>query len=308
MYLLLIIYSIINLNVVTWGTREVQTKKTKKELEEEKKATEEMKKKNLLGFLNMGDNKKEEGSITFNLANLFKCMFCTYPKPNEEALHLIKIQDQLDTINQKLTSLERGIDPNAHSKRTSIGRTARFSDNLSTVTENEEDEEFGSETSEMNLDEKESDTKHDRDDLLNPYWIEDKDLKNGEVAYLHPSEIQFWRDLIDKYLYPIEQNKEHQARVAFELKLNKEILHVDWPLGVRENITVNPDTNEYIVDKEYLELEPIGLVFVIFFGTILVIQFVGMLFHRFGTLSHILGKILKKIICILFESKSVCIN
>ncbi|XP_043801543.1 chitin synthase chs-1-like [Apis laboriosa] len=31
MYLLLILYSIINLNVVSWGTREVQVKKTKKE-------------------------------------------------------------------------------------------------------------------------------------------------------------------------------------------------------------------------------------------------------------------------------------
>lgn len=30
MYLLLILYSIINLNVVSWGTREVPTKKTKK--------------------------------------------------------------------------------------------------------------------------------------------------------------------------------------------------------------------------------------------------------------------------------------
>jgi chitin synthase len=30
MYLLLILYSIINLNVVSWGTREVETKKTKK--------------------------------------------------------------------------------------------------------------------------------------------------------------------------------------------------------------------------------------------------------------------------------------
>jgi len=29
MYLLLIIYSLINLNVVSWGTREVQTKKSK---------------------------------------------------------------------------------------------------------------------------------------------------------------------------------------------------------------------------------------------------------------------------------------
>ena len=55
MYLLLIIYSLVNLNVVTWGTREVQTKKTKKELEEEKKEQEELlkKKKNpdLLSFL-----------------------------------------------------------------------------------------------------------------------------------------------------------------------------------------------------------------------------------------------------------------
>ena len=208
----------VNLNVVTWGTREVQSKKTKHELEEEKKAAEDMKKKNLLGFLDMGDNKKEEGSITFNLANLFKCMLCTYPKPNEEALHLVKIQDQLDSINQKLTSLEKGMDPHGLSKKTSIGRTARFSDNLSTVTENEDEEEFGSETSDINLDEKESETKHDRDDLLNPYWIEDKDLKNGEVAYLHPSEIGFWKDLIAKYLYPIEQNKEHQERVAADLK------------------------------------------------------------------------------------------
>ena len=37
MYLLSIIYSITNLNVVSWGSREVQVKKTKKQLEEERK-------------------------------------------------------------------------------------------------------------------------------------------------------------------------------------------------------------------------------------------------------------------------------
>lgn len=36
-------------------------------------------------------------------------------------------------------------------------------------------------------------------------------------------------------------------------------------------------------------MEPIGLVFVFFFALILVIQFTAMLFHRFGTLSHILA-------------------
>lgn len=36
-------------------------------------------------------------------------------------------------------------------------------------------------------------------------------------------------------------------------------------------------------------MEPIGLVFVFFFALILVIQFTAMLFHRFGTLAHILA-------------------
>ena len=46
---------------------------------------------------------------------------------------------------------------------------------------------------------------------------------------------------------------------------------------------------QIIITKEYLHLEPIGIVLVFFFSTIIVIQFVAMLFHRFGTISHILA-------------------
>lgn len=322
MYLLLIIYSLINLNVVTWGTREVQTKKTKKELEEERKAEEELKKKSILSFLDMSpDGKSNEGSIVFSLANLFKCMFCTYPKSNEEAIHLIRIEDHLKTLTKKMDHIERSIDiqTGLPKRRSSLGKPGGrpFLDNLSSVTE-AEDEEFGSIDSPENddMDSMAEEKRNKREDLLNPFWIEDKGLKNGEVAYLHPQEIAFWKELIEKYLYPIDQNKEHQARVAMELKelrnrmvfaffmlnalfilvvfllqLNKDILHVDWPFGVRENITFIPETNEIRIEKEYLEMEPIGLVFVVFFGLILVIQLVGMLFHRFGTLSHILASV-----------------
>ncbi|RWS20410.1 Chitin synthase 4-like protein [Leptotrombidium deliense] len=263
------------------------------------------------------EGKDEEGSITFSLANLFKCMFCTYPKPNDEQIHLMKIEEHLSQLNNKVTSLERAIDP-AKRKGSSIGRNAKFNDNLSTVTENEEDDEIASiADTETNHDDRVSvDMPTKRDDLMNPYWIEDKVLKNSEVVYLMPHEIQFWKDLIEKYLLPIDQNKDHQARVASELKelrnrvvfaffmlnalfvlivfllqLNKDILHIDWPFGIRENITFVPETNEIRIEKEYLEMEPIGLVFVVFFGLILVIQFIGMLFHRFGTLSHILASV-----------------
>lgn len=52
-----------------------------------------------------------------------------------------------------------------------------------------------------------------RDDLINPYWIEDPDLKKGEVDFLSQSEIQFWKDLLDKYLYPIDANKDEQVLI-----------------------------------------------------------------------------------------------
>merc|ERR1712215_157376 len=46
---------------------------------------------------------------------------------------------------------------------------------------------------------------------------------------------------------------------------------------------------QVLITKEYLHLEPIGIVLVFFFFAIVVIQFVAMLFHRFGTISHILA-------------------
>ena len=42
-----------------------------------------------------------------------------------------------------------------------------------------------------------------RDDLVNPYWIEDRDLKNGQRLFLSGHETQFWKDLIGKYLKPL---------------------------------------------------------------------------------------------------------
>lgn len=43
------------------------------------------------------------------------------------------------------------------------------------------------------------------------------------------------------------------------------------------------------VDYEYLELEPIGVVFVVFFALVLILQVIGMMFHRWGTMSQIIS-------------------
>jgi len=174
----------------------------------------------------------------------------------------------------------------------------------------------GGESLGMDTEEESSHTtehREERDDLINPYWIEDKDFERGEVDYLSGPEIQFWKDLIDKYLFPIDKDDVKQAQITaglkelrdksvfffamfnalfvlivFMLTLNKDILHIDWPFGVKTNITITEDAR-VLVSKEYLHLEPIGIVLVFFFFSIIVIQFVAMLFHRFGTISHILA-------------------
>lgn len=50
-----------------------------------------------------------------------------------------------------------------------------------------------------------------RDDLVNPYWIEDPDVRKGEVEFLNSNESQFWKDLLEKYLYPIDEDKDEKV-------------------------------------------------------------------------------------------------
>lgn len=113
MYLLLILYSIINLNVVSWGTREVQTKKTKKEMEQEKKDAEEAKKKvkqsSLLSFLGKGGDggDSDEGAIEFSLAGLFKIILCQHPANDSEKQQLSRIAESLETLGKRLENIER---------------------------------------------------------------------------------------------------------------------------------------------------------------------------------------------------------
>uniref|UniRef100_T1J5I3 chitin synthase n=1 Tax=Strigamia maritima TaxID=126957 RepID=T1J5I3_STRMM len=320
MYLLLIIYSGINLNVVTWGTREIAAKKSKEqrrlELAEEKKLAEEQKKNpmtnnQLLSLLGL-----KQGGMS--MSNLCTCMMCTPTDPRDDKLIILtesinKLRHQIDKIETRLES-QHGVHTGLPRRR-SISRTSMRSTELTPLNEetNHDDEESSlSESETINSSSLEPQQK--RDDLLNPAWIEDKNLKNGGVIYLNDQECTFWKELLAKYLFPIDDNPEQRQRIAkelidlrnksvfaffmfnalfilivFLLQLNKDNLYVEWPLGVKYNMTYNPDTHEVRVHKEYLHLEPIGLVFVFFFSLIIVIQFLAMLFHRFGTLSHILA-------------------
>jgi chitin synthase len=269
MYLLLIFYSITNLNVVSWGTREVAVKKTKKELAEEKKtqenAVKKSKKDGIWGLLMNGSDEDEEGGVDFALGNVLRLMLFTKKKENsQERQQLIRIADSLDNLGKRLDHIEGVIDPHTSKQRRKSSRMSARGDFTNVVNPSESGDT-------MDLDSEgdkseSTEPKEERDDLINPYWIEDRDLGRGEVDHLSGVEIQFWKDLIDKYLSPIDADKKREAVVlagltelrnkavfffsvfnalfvliVFMLTLHKDTLHIDWPFGVKENITITED-------------------------------------------------------------------
>lgn len=153
-------------------------------------------------------------------------------------------------------------------------------------------------------------------------WLNDSQMRHAQREQIDDSEKRFWTDLIDKYLNPrekLDKQAEKQAeqelkadlhvlrnQVAFAffmlnalfilivilLQTQKNCLYVEWPLGPLVNHTkvpCNADKLEEVTELSRLQLEPIGFVFLIFFMSILLVQFIAMLLHRFGTMSHILA-------------------
>src|SRR6218665_564237 len=138
-----------------------------------------------------------------------------------------------------------------------------------------------------------------RDDL----WVTDRDLGSGPVRLMDPSETLFWRKLIKKYLYPIDQDRTHEAKIRKDLKtlrnnavflffmLNFLWLFIIFLLQIVQDQL--QDTLYIRVPKrggtDEKHFEPLSVAFLVFFALIILIQFVSMLFHRYGTFLHILA-------------------
>ena len=204
MYLLLIIYSITNLNVVSWGTREVVVKKSKKEIEAEEKEKAEMAK-----------NKKEKGIWGF-MKGCYEVLLSHKKENSKDREQLFRIANSLDNLTKRLDNLDKRLDNIENTvigpQATSGPRSSRPSLRDEATTEVSE----GGESVDMDAEEDASHTTEpmaERDDLLNPFWMEDKKLGKGIVDFLSDHEEQFWDDLIEKYLFPIDANKIDQVRI-----------------------------------------------------------------------------------------------
>ncbi|KAF5272147.1 hypothetical protein FQA39_LY01229 [Lamprigera yunnana] len=310
MYMLLIIYCVFNLNDISWGTRDVTIVPQKKEAVEDTKKDE--KTQNKVFSLFGGDKDENSGSFEISFAGLFKCLLCTHSSNGEENMQLVQIIDNLKQLSEKINSLELSLyKSNNNFPEVSFTQQPQ---RRTTVLE-------GSKGKEVKFRDTDSSSEHDQKSLLSEIleeeeeelnnWIEEDKLGRGDYGCISTKEKVFWEGLLNKYLHPIEDNKKQVAKdlkdlrdksvlaffminalfvlVVFLLTLKKELLHVEWPLDVKYNFTYRSDRREIELSETRLELEPIGFVFLIFFFSLLVIQFIGMIFHRFSTFSQILS-------------------
>nr|AYU70919.1 chitin synthase 2 [Cryptolestes ferrugineus] len=317
MYMLLVIYSVFNMNNVSWGTRDVtivpQPKDEEKEEDEEeakKKREEEEKKKNtteykVLSFFGSDPN-HDSGSLQFSCGGLFRCLFCTHEDTSKAAKSIEEIKTSLDFLKKKLQQLERN-EFYSTPRTTSLNDSPINLDGPGASTKN-----TGKSADSSNK-RKDTSASDDKNDVKLHSWIFDGKLVHSQTKVLDMKENNFWEEFIKQYLEPLDETGKKKeiaeglknlrdqtvitffmlnslfVLVIFLLTLQKDVLHIDWPLDPKINFTYGDSSRDFALTVTYLQLEPIGFVFLIFFALLLVIQFGAMIVHRLGTFSQIIA-------------------
>ena len=193
MYLLLVIYSVFNLNNVSWGTREVP--KTAAELELEKqqaqkdaelKVIKRKKSNSLFNLFSRGSDAE------FSLSGRFR-------KSQDQQDDL---KAELKEINAKLERLENAVGGDAKTSKVEA---------KAPVMKPQIPEKPVKRSMTVRIQEPEE----VRDELRNPFWIEqDEHIGDGPRRYLKKKEVLFWMEMIDKYLKPLDKDREKEKKDA----------------------------------------------------------------------------------------------
>ncbi|KAG5831231.1 hypothetical protein ANANG_G00301620 [Anguilla anguilla] len=139
-----------------------------------------------------------------------------------------------------------------------------------------------------------------------PYWVTQLRERSSELALiddtLDDEEEKFWIKLQEQYLKPIDEDKKKQKQIAEDLKdlRNKAtfvffICNALWiaatfflqQIGTAVTIVI-PRTflNGTKDPNSKIYIDPIGLMFLLGFASLLGIQLFGMIWHRIQTLIH----------------------
>lgn len=267
------------------------TKKKKKNahIDAEVKVEIIKQKKKAKGFLSSVLGLGEDQSIVESITTFINGL--TANKTNRQEQLLVEICKKLENLNDKkaLITIDKTINNTAN-------KTCDLTIMDQNKTENRTDDSHEAEStmsSTMSI---------PRNDLYNPYWIDLKLLGDNDIYYLNTKEMTFWQGLLAKYLHPLRKDVDEEKRIAGDLiKLRNNscfaffMLNALWVVMQFQFEYVSMVFPNLIIpigklyNKPDQKVQLLGLVFLFLFTFILLLQFVSMLFHRWGTIAEILS-------------------
>ncbi|KAL6740669.1 hypothetical protein Aduo_014006 [Ancylostoma duodenale] len=271
-YVFLTLYSLINLNVINWGTREAVAKATG----------------------------KVETSSTFErwLRRIgegpWSALCPSLRARPDEAMQLI--ERKLERMERSLTNLQKVSEDDE-----------KAMEKLKKVAKDMDEAEGTNEVVEIRRPVVEPEPMRVVDKYM---WMEGDYLRVCERGRLKAAEEQFWRQLIEAYLKPIESTPQQQSAIAeglaslrnniafaiilvnallalaiYLIQKHKNVLSIRWtPYRDFKWTKMNEMTGQFEETKDPLKIDPLGMAIILFLLGILVVQTIGMLIHRLNTM------------------------
>lgn len=208
MYMLLPIYSVCNLNTVSWGTREDPRKDEKNDLAKKGKSNGT--------HLDLIDNRmggEADGSFSFGCGSACRLLCCLKPDPMESSPQIYRMQEKLSEITRKLDRLDRKTTQPGLARRASImSANVTNVDKCSDILDDDDQEALEDDldmTTQSHAAKKNQKWKQAQSEA----WLADKALRRAEREIMEPEEEKFWLDVIDKYLSPFSIDSKEQERL-----------------------------------------------------------------------------------------------
>ncbi|XP_013405480.1 uncharacterized protein LOC106170231 [Lingula anatina] len=266
-YLILVIYSLCNLNVVSWGTREGPAKQASAQKESPKS-------KGLLSLFKSGGLQE--------LKELFG------GKNSDAQQRIIKLLENLDEKVKYLIAKDK--------KPKNDVELGDYDTPENMNTDTIPEKVFEKPELKPSQPEPQESKQEDGD-----FWAKQPWLGSGKEKQITNQENTFWKNFIEKYLYPLENDPEEQKRIAAELKsLRNDVNFAFWMINaiwMVLNMALQDQRTKQLLSFRLgadttgnnINVEIVSFVFLITFAVILLFQVFGMFVHRWGTFVHLMS-------------------
>nr|AHX26708.1 chitin synthase [Platynereis dumerilii] len=264
-YLILIIYSFSNVNVVSWGTRE--TPKPASQVQEPVKE-EKKKPSRILQYFNLDQYYKD-------FKNTIMQAFSS-KDTNKLQEQQIELLQQLNKNIKKVNKTLKGanVESEDEEKKTEEQMTV-----IKYPTKSRKPKQKEPEAQEVFV-----------DDPMRPEWCM-TDVPDGPISYLPRDEAEFWDEFIKKYVKPLKDSGAAKARLTAQLlELRNNLSFGVWFInGLWVVFNYMMDVSLTPITIGSYETPPLGFSFLAMFFMLLILQLVGMIIHRWGTFLQLIA-------------------